>query len=133
MIHIFTGGRYFCNPEFVTYVIDKMVDKQHDLVFVGDATGLDQIVRTYIPNAYVYRAQWNIFGKRAGPMRNEEMVLGAKQHAETIYDIVGHVFPGGKGTAHCARTMRKNGITCNFWDPATDTKRPVSVFTRATV
>jgi len=42
----------------------------------------------------VYKANWNLHGKKAGPIRNKEMC-----HENQDATLV--AFPGGKGTANC--------------------------------
>jgi len=48
-------------------------------------------------------AEWDKFGRRAGPLRNEQMLREGKP------DVV-VAFPGGRGTAHMVRIAKEAGI-----------------------
>jgi len=49
----------------------------------------------------VYKAEWDLYGKSAGPRRNSKMVCGA--------DIL-IAFPGGKGTENCVKEALNWGV-----------------------
>jgi hypothetical protein len=50
----------------------------------------------------VYPAQWRLYGKRAGPMRNLKMI-------GTGIDVL-LAFPGGRGTQHMMLACMKHGV-----------------------
>lgn len=50
-----------------------------------------------------YRADWNRYGRSAGPRRNEEML--AREQPDMVL-----AFPGGRGTADCVRRARARGL-----------------------
>lgn len=52
-----------------------------------------------------YPAQWNLYGKQAGPIRNEEMVA---RGANIVLAFPAAVSPG---TKHCMSVARRAGIT----------------------
>lgn len=56
---------------------EKATYRQEFLFAVGDAkTGVDATVREMYPDAKVYDADWNRYGKAAGPIRNKAMLTG---------------------------------------------------------
>lgn len=80
-------------------------------------TGADAMAsafaRHYGHTEEAHPAKWDIFGKRAGPLRNEEMVLlGA--------DIcLAFPLPQSRGTVHAMNAAKKAGIptaVCEPWD-----------------
>jgi hypothetical protein len=50
-----------------------------------------------------YKADWDTYGKSAGPIRNQKML-------DTGIDYV-IAFPGGRGTEHMKKIARKAGVT----------------------
>lgn len=52
-----------------------------------------------------YPAQWHLYGKKAGPIRNEEMVA---RGADIVLAFPAAVSPG---TKHCMTVARRAGIT----------------------
>lgn len=113
----FTGGRNFSNGwEFYQFASSFLNPEVHSIL-VGDATGLDEMVRVYVErynkdrdavadNAKfkieVFKADWATHGKAAGPIRNRAML-------QTANVLV--AFEGGKGTANCIETAK------NLWIP----------------
>ena len=112
MIVAFTGGRDYRNEDMVRFVtrfleeMSEIADWRIDEWRVGDCpTGLDKIVRCFIQEAEVFKADWKRYGnKSAGPIRNREMLT-----VRFGVDIL-VAFPGGKGTADCVRQARELGI-----------------------
>lgn len=102
-----TGGRNFGNE---TYIHSQLAQFEQDHGKItsfahGGAKGVDTIAGSWaelhnIPTK-IYKANWDTFGKAAGPMRNQEML------ADFNPDWV-IVFPGGKGTSHM-RHIAKQG------------------------
>lgn len=73
----------------------------------GGAKGADRIAVAWADNHMIevvtYPADWELYGRMAGPIRNREMLDDGKP------DVL-VAFPGGKGTASCVREARKLGI-----------------------
>lgn len=69
------GSRVWTNMQ----VIKETLDKYHlEKIVVGDASGADTLVVRYaiennIPYQ-IYKADWNSYGKAAGPRRNKQML-----------------------------------------------------------
>jgi len=102
------GSRDFTN----TALLNKALDQLHEvykfsLVIDGVARGVDTLahnwaVRNCIPTARE-PAQWNKYGKAAGPIRNELMIT--KYHPELAI-----AFPGGNGTRHMTGLCHEYGL-----------------------
>lgn len=113
MIVVFTGGRDFKGRKAFELVTSSLADGELT-IYVGDCpTGLDAMVRERFPFAKVFKADWDKFGKAAGPMRNESML----RNAFDAYDsctlpprILLIAFPEGRGTNGCAAIAKRLGI-----------------------
>jgi len=94
-----TGGRDYNDFAMVSDLLERL---QPQLVFVGDASGADQMVIDWCNDnntSYrLYKADWDKHGLAAGPIRNKEMLKDAGSTATVI------AFPGGKGTENCIKT-----------------------------
>lgn len=85
-------------------------------VVVGDARGADALVRQWLDERRLpYRrfdADWNTFGKSAGPRRNAAMVLeGQPDYAVAFWDYQ------SRGTANCIALCRDAGIPVRIVTP----------------
>ena len=105
-----TGGRKYDNYKKVSDVLDKVFSSfpsKDDVIINGAATGTDSLAALWAKNNNVstaeFPAQWHRFGKRAGPIRNKEMLEKAKPHFVIA-------FPGGKGTADMIAQAKAAGI-----------------------
>lgn len=78
-------------------------------VIHGGASGADTLADIIASslgfNIERYPAQWNLYGKKAGPIRNEEMVA---RGADIVLAFPAAVSPG---TKHCMGVARRAGIT----------------------
>lgn len=106
---MFSGSRNL-HPE--KYIKDILVYEKPDLVIVGDARGVDTTVRYYCRQLNIGCAQmtaaWTKYGKRAGTLRNEDMVnslllLGGT----TLYAIPS---PTSIGTWRCVEYAKQAGV-----------------------
>lgn len=117
MIRIaFTGGRDYKNKELVIRVLDLLGGDRDIEVLVGDASGLDSLVYelTTYHKCRVFAADWDNYGRAAGPRRNRAMLVEGK--AELLV-----AFPGGRGTANCIRTAHELDIpVLEVQDPEVD-------------
>jgi hypothetical protein len=109
------GGRDFGDKaktaewDFVQKTLDVYLDKYgKDLVIInGAAKGADcassmWALRNVVP-FYEYHAEWDKYGKRAGYLRNQQMLDEGKP------DLV-IAFPGGHGTKMMVDIARKAGV-----------------------
>lgn len=118
MILIVTGCRNFTDHGFVFEQLDKYKTKGLEMVYVGDASGVDYYTEQWckvndIPHK-VYQAEWYKFGKSAGPRRNQKMLEAAIN--EAFFDC--KILRGlaiwdyqSSGTSDCIRRMYKNSIS----------------------
>ena len=100
---IVTGGRDF-KPlkEHYDWLENELRYQKANLVITGDAAGADAFgnrvaVKMGLKTQRV-PANWSRFGRRAGPMRNEEM----SEKANVLI-----AFPGGDGTKNMCDIMIK--------------------------
>lgn len=100
------GGRDYNDDRTFRNVLAKYYHK--DMVIIqGDARGADYLAKTYAKDFGVecesFPADWNKYGKRAGYIRNVQMLNEGKP------DLV-IAFPGGKGTAMMVNLAEKAGV-----------------------
>lgn len=92
------------------FVCNELAFLKPSVVIHGDCpTGVDAIAKAWaIATGIVeigYPAEWNLWGKKAGPIRNCAM-LDANLDADYVL-----AFPrGGGGTEHCVREAKKRGL-----------------------
>lgn len=119
VILLITGGRDFCEAvttagierDRETYMAERVALGfaldfiAPSSVIVGDASGADRWARIWCERRSVsyreFKADWS-HGKRGGPERNQRMVDMRPGSAVR--------FPGGNGTADCARRCERAGI-----------------------
>ncbi len=113
MIYLFSGSRDFHDYQvFQKCLNDKnIVLTFSDKVIVGDAKGLDSMVREYcekhsIPYQ-VFKADWNKYGNSAGPIRNQAMIDSIPQESKNAVRGLFFIHPSSKGTVHCYNAFKK--------------------------
>ena len=88
------GGRDFKDRNRLYAVLDGL---KPGVIVHGGAKGADSLAGEWARDRgveeRVYPANWEKYGKTAGPIRNREMLC-----SEPIDTVV--AFPGGSGTAH---------------------------------
>jgi hypothetical protein len=105
---VVTGGRNFTDKLFVEGVLQVFHLNRHiDLLIAGGAPGVDTLCQKWaeaegIPTK-VMMAEWDLWGKQAGRIRNEAMILQGKPD-------YGLVFPGGKGTHHMMSMLKLHNV-----------------------
>ena len=115
------GGRDFSNGKFLFWFMDNLCEERGWVtekypdgsrlpavdVIHGGARGADDLAGVWAIAASieptVYKADWKRYGKKAGPIRNAQML------AEGRPDIV-VAFPGGTGTAHMVQLAKEAGL-----------------------
>jgi predicted Rossmann-fold nucleotide-binding protein len=106
------GGRRFGAVPSDRIWLDEVLNEFHalspiHLVITGGAPGADELAE-YWAGAHqitvlTYPAQWALYGRRAGPVRNQRMLEeGRPDHVIA--------FPGGAGTADCVRRVQRAKI-----------------------
>lgn len=102
------GGRAFTDKIYLCTTLDTLnAELQASVCITGGARGADTLGRDWavtrgIPSL-VFPADWDRYRKRAGPIRNQQML----DEGEPDY-VIG--FPGGTGTAHMLRIAKAAGV-----------------------
>lgn len=105
---IVCGGRDYANAEMLNLVLDEIHAKTPITMLIqGGAKGADSLAFDWglsKPSVHVRTvfAEWDTYGRKAGPMRNAEMLKLAP-------DLV-VAFPGGRGTADMVRQTLDAGV-----------------------
>lgn len=106
---IVTGGRNLHDYEYIHNTLDK-IDQHSTIAEIvhGGAQGVDFASGEWgyknNKTVTVYRANWQQFGKAAGPIRNKVML---EDNLDADYLLA---FPGGKGTANMCDLAKKAGL-----------------------
>lgn len=99
-----TGGREFNNYALAKATLDKYL-KQTDTLVHGGCRGCDllcaKVASEIGAETEEHKADWNKYGRAAGPIRNREML-------ESGIDLV-IAFPGGKGTNNAIKSAQAFG------------------------
>ena len=105
---LITGSRNFDNFKLMKYILNFFKEEKDITLIHGDCRGADKIAG-YIGkrlgfNIEAHPADWDKYGKKAGPIRNTEMV-------DSGTDLV-LAFPIGNsyGTKDCIRKAEQRGI-----------------------
>ena len=106
MIWLVCGGRTFSDRDYMFSALDELrVLCQPIKLIHGAARGADRMADAWAASrgvpALAMPAQWDRYGRRAGSLRNEQMLLEQP-------DLV-IAFTGGVGTAHMVRIARRDG------------------------
>jgi hypothetical protein len=108
---IVTGGREYKDQEKVFRTLKAI---RPTVVVQGGATGADRLARAWCIeegiSCYSVEANWQAYGKAAGPMRNKEMI-------EAYPDAIVVAFPGGRGTEGCVKIAKYLGRIVLRVDP----------------
>jgi hypothetical protein len=106
------GGRDFTDKWKFYEVMDRLSEeydfdnKQPIVIIAGEARGADTLAKEYAEECWEYAgypADWNKYGKRAGYVRNQQMLDEGKPELVVA-------FPGGKGTAMMIELAKKAGV-----------------------
>jgi len=105
---VVTGGRDFSDAAMVGKALEA-VKAKHGIseLIHGGAKGADSLCATWAKSTgipvHLFRADWDKFGKRAGHIRNQQMIDEGKPDAAIA-------FPGGRGTADMVRRCISAGL-----------------------
>jgi hypothetical protein len=102
---IVSGGRDYNDADSIFEVLRQL---EPTLIIHGGCSGADALAASYAVRLGIecrsYCADWSTHGRAAGPIRNRKML-------EENQDAILVVFPGGAGTANCAKTADSLGMT----------------------
>jgi hypothetical protein len=110
---VVTGGRGYADRGAVFLALSQLhKGRPITLLVHGGAPGADALAKEWAEHAGVmlmeFPADWEKYGRRAGPIRNREMLK------ESYPDLV-VAFPGGKGTASTVGYAEEMGYP--VWRP----------------
>lgn len=117
---IVTGSRHWTDAQRIWTTLDQVHAwaSAHGMTLVhGDCIhGADRFAEDWQTHNWRkvsgmrYKALWDRYGRRAGPIRNAQMV------GDGADLCLAFLTPESKGGAHCADLAERNGIlTMRFW------------------
>jgi YspA, cpYpsA-related SLOG family len=113
-VAIVTGGRDYADAQKVHDFLEAWARKYAPVtaVYEGGAKGADRLAHDWcLANGVPVRriaADWAMHGRKAGPLRNREMI---RQALATGGGVICIAFPGGRGTADMVAACEAAGIT----------------------
>jgi hypothetical protein len=122
---VITGSRDWPedNTEIIDLVVDRLFwgkdDEEPYRCYVGDARGVDKVVRdrlewvnkARVPTSlHVFKADWDKYGKAAGPIRNREMLKAAGSGLLVAFHTSPKHFARQSGTNGCAGLAESMGF-----------------------
>jgi YspA, cpYpsA-related SLOG family len=105
---IVCGGRNYDDRDQLFRILDAAHLMNPIILLIhGDASGADTLAKEWALKNDVfcqaYPADWEGLGRRAGPIRNQQMLSEGKPHLVVA-------FPGGKGTADMIKRAEIAGV-----------------------
>lgn len=102
------GGRNFSDQARLVSILDEIHRvRPIGCVIEGDARGADRMAGYWARKKRIdnlkFRAEWKVYGKAAGAIRNQKML-------ETGNPDLVIAFPGGRGTADMVKRATMAGI-----------------------
>ena len=114
---LFSGSRTLSKDQ-VYHVLSQY---KFGLLLVGDCKiGGDLYALQYVKEKMIdyrkFNALWDYYGKSAGVIRNEEMVLDALKHYKGQLLGIGLIVNDSPGTTHCLTMMEKYHLPYEIWN-----------------
>lgn len=108
---IIAGGRDFANYDLLKqhcdYMLSKRAEVEEIVIISGGASGADSLGEQYAnERGYSLRqfpAQWEKYGRQAGPMRNREMAANADA-------LIAYWDGKSRGTKNMIEEAQKRGL-----------------------
>ena len=107
---IIAGDRNFTDYRLLEYKVTKILSRTNmkDVEFIsGGARGADRLGEMYARNhgktPKIYKAEWQKYGKFAGPVRNGKM-------AREGTHLIAFLRQNSRGTANMIEQARQNGL-----------------------
>lgn len=109
-----TGDRHWQNKDRTREVLSTLVDVE--CIIVGGAKGADTLAREVATELSIevheYPAQWDRYGRAAGPIRNRLMV--AEEKPNLVIAFHNNILES-KGTLDMVRYAKSKGITTHVF------------------
>jgi hypothetical protein len=117
------GGRDYDDVVAVFHVLDQLHELHHiNCIIEGGARGADRIAKDWARKNRIenltYYADWTRYGKSAGAIRNQKMLVEGRPEVVVA-------FPGGRGTADMV--SRARGASLPVWEPMLTTLQDVTL------
>nr|QBK84878.1 MAG: DNA recombination-mediator protein A [Pithovirus LCDPAC02] len=116
-----SGSRYIKDNEDNYKIVSdylKQFKNKIEFVNVGDCRGLDQIVINWCSENNieykVYKANWNIYGKGAGPIRNKIMIDNSNFFVG--FPVVNSGKLNSKGTIQALNYAKDKDLECFIYE-----------------
>lgn len=114
------GGRDFSDQAFVYESLDLVHARRPVVLLIhGGARGADTLAGEWAAalgvSVQVFPADWSRFGRRAGFLRNQQMLV--EGHPDGVI-----AFPGGAGTRMMVQLAQAAGVP--VWQPRMDKGAP---------
>lgn len=114
LVVLVCGGRDFNDNELVRRTLAHLLNYDDVEIIQGGARGADRLGKMFAEDhslrGKTFEADWDQYGRRAGPIRNHEMLnylLTRREQGDKVCVIA---FPGGKGTDFMSEIADKAGI-----------------------
>lgn len=109
-----TGSRDWDDWETIYDALTKIKEVMGDIIVVhGGARGADSIAGSWADRFHqkteVFRADWNTHGKKAGFIRNSEMIKSKPDF------VLAFIKNGSKGASGAAELAEKSGIHVKYF------------------
>jgi hypothetical protein len=110
------GGRDYANTHALRQSLDEISGELGgvELLVHGDATGADTLAKEWAISRGItqqaFPAQWDVYGRAAGPIRNSEMASVLAAFANEGHVCTGVAFPGGSGTRDMVKKLEGIGV-----------------------
>jgi len=113
-----TGSRNWTDRITMYQAIDET---GADILIHGLAKGADWMARSIALEEGIiergYAAKWDLYGRRAGPLRNQEMLDREHRPEEPIDLVLAFPLPSSIGTHDMIRRATQNGIPVRIIAP----------------
>lgn len=109
---IIAGSRHFNNYELLRLKVDSILRKKIEegykiIIISGRAKGADTLGERYAKERkyelMLFPAEWDIYGKGAGPIRNGKM-------ADEADALIAFLFENSRGTINMIKQATKKGL-----------------------
>jgi hypothetical protein len=108
-----TGSRDWKDRDFLYAVLDDIPLDEIEAVIEGEAAGADTMAREWAESRGIgdkvlkFPAQWDVYGRAAGPIRNTQMLVEGKP---TICIAFSEDLANSRGTKNMVEQARKAGV-----------------------
>ena len=104
---IVAGSRNYIYKDFVYEKLDEILKEyKHVVIVEGGARGVDYLAKQYAIDRSIpykeFKANWSLFGRSAGVLRNQEMAKYS--------DVLIAFYNGSRGTANMIKEAKKRNL-----------------------